>query len=126
MTETMQLLESYLDAIAARDFAAVRGCLSDVEFRQVSPIAQFDDPDEFVSSLEAIGAILHKVNIIRRFQDDEVVCHVLDLIVNLDTRRTRRIVHLARVLQGKIIDIEVIFDASEFNRMIITGDQWPF
>jgi len=30
------------------------------------------------------------------------------------------------VLQGKIIDIEVIFDASEFNRMIITGDQWPF
>ena len=119
MTEPMQLLESYIDAIAARDFAAVRGHLSDHEFRQVSPIAQFDDPDEFVASMEAVGAILHKIDIIHRFQDDDVVCHVLDFVVHLDTRRTRRIVQLARVCGGKIVDLEVIFDATEFHRMIV-------
>jgi len=126
MTEPMQLLESYIDSIAARDFVTARGYLLDTAFRQVSPIAQFDDPDDFVSSLETIGTILHKINVIHRFQDDDVVCHVMDLIVNLDTRRTRRIVQVARVRDGKIADLEVIFDASEFNRMIITGDQWPF
>lgn len=122
MTESMRLVESYLDALGARDFAAVRSYLSDAGFRYTSPIAKFDDPDEFIASLESVGAILHKINIIHRFQQDDVVCHVLDFIVNLDTRRTRRIVHLARVHEGRLVDIEVIFDASEFHRMIIRDD----
>ena len=57
-SEAMRLVEGYLDALAERDFVAVRGRLSDTGFRYVSPIARFDDPDDFVASMEGVGAIL--------------------------------------------------------------------
>jgi len=122
MTEPMRLVERYLEALAARDLAAVRGHLSDMGFHYVSPIAQFDDPDAFVASVEGFGAILHKMKTVHRFADDGVVCHVLDVTVSMETYRTRRIVQLARVQEGKIVDLEVIFDATEFNRMIVAVD----
>ena len=122
MTESMRLVERYLDALAARDLDAVRGLLSNEGFHYISPIAQFDDPDDFVASMEGVGAILHKVKIIHRFADGELVCHVVDITVSLETYRTRRIVQLARVQADKIVDLEVIFDASEFNRMIVPAD----
>lgn len=119
MTESMRLVEGYLDALAARDLDAVRGHLSDTGFHYLSPIAEFDDPDEFVASMQGFGAILHKMKIVHRFEDGAVVCHVLDVTVSMETYRTRRVVQLARVQDGKIVDLEVIFDASEFNRMIV-------
>jgi len=122
MTESMRLVERYLDALAARDLDAGRGYLSDEGFHYISPIAQFDDPDDFVTSMEGVSAILHKVKTIHRFADGDVVCHVLDITVSLETYRTRRIVQLARVQDDKIVDLEVIFDASEFNRMIVPPD----
>jgi len=122
MTESMRLVERYLDALAARDLDAVRGLLSNEGFHYISPIAQFDDPDDFVASMEGVGAILHKVKIIHRFADGELVCHVVDITVSLETYRTRRIVQLARVQDDRIVDLEVIFDASEFNRMIVPAD----
>ncbi|MFM1890958.1 MAG: hypothetical protein RLZ44_35 [Pseudomonadota bacterium] len=122
-TEPLRLVERYLDALAARDFSAVRGCLADTGFRYVSPIAQFDDPDAFVASMEGVGAILHRIDIVHRFESDGVVCHVLDITVNLEARRMRRVVEVARVQGGRISDLEVIFDATEFHRMIITDDQ---
>lgn len=120
--EPVQLVERYLDALAQRDFTAVRNHLADTGFRYTSPIAQFDDPDDFVASMMGVGAILHRIDIVHRFHDNDLVCHVLDVAVNLETRRTRRVVELARVRDGRIAGIDVIFDATEFHRMIIVGD----
>ena len=122
MTESVRVVENFLTALAARDFSAVRGCLAGSGFRYLSPIAQFDNPDDFVTSMEGVGAILHKITVLHRFEDDGLVCHVLDFTVNLETRRTRRTVQLARVRDGKIAELEVIFDATQFNRMVITDE----
>jgi ketosteroid isomerase-like protein len=67
------------------------------------------------------AAILHNVGVAHRFAEDGVVCHVLDVTVNMTGYQTQRVVQLARVRDGRIIRLEVIFDASEFNRMIGEG-----
>lgn len=122
-TESIRLVEGYLDALAARDFAAVRSRLSDTGFRYSSPIAEFSDPEAFIASMEGVGAILHKIAVVHRFANDDVVCHVLDFTINLETRRTRRVVQLARVQDDKIVELEVIFDATTFHRMIVTDEE---
>lgn len=122
-TESLLLVESYLDAVAARDFARARGHLADTGFEYISPIARFGDADAFAESMEGgVGAILHSIRIVHRFADDGAVCHVLDVTVSMADRQTRRIVQLARVQEGRIVGLEVIFDASEYHRMIGAND----
>jgi hypothetical protein len=121
-TQTLQLVERYLEAIAARDFGAARSLLADRGFGYTSPIAHFDDADRFAESMEGVGAILHGIRTRHRFVDDDVVCHVLDVTVSLDGYQTQRVVQLARVEAARIIGLEVIFDASQFHRMIGQGD----
>jgi hypothetical protein len=117
-TETLQLVERYLDAIRARDFAAARALLASRGFEYLSPIARFDDADRFAESMEAVGAILHDIRTRYRFADGDLACHILDVTVSLDAYQTQRVVQLARVAAAKIIALEVIFDASQFHRMI--------
>jgi len=121
--EPIAVVEGYLDAIAARDTAGARRYLVDNGFEYVSPIAHFLSADEFVESMGGAAAILHNLGIVHRFAEDGVVCHVLDVTVNMTGHQTQRVVQLARVRDGRIIRLEVIFDASEFNRMIGEGSE---
>ena len=121
-TESLQLVERYLEALAARDFATARSLLADSGFDYLSPIARFDDDDQFADSREGVGAILHDIRIAHRFVDGNVVCHVLDVTVSITDYRTRRVVQIARVKEAKIAGLEVIFDASEFRRMFGESD----
>mgnify|MGYP001826212800 FL=1 len=118
----LQFVENYLEALAARDFAMARSLLADSGFDYSSPIARFDDADQFAGSMEAVGAILHDIRIVHRFVAGNVVCHVLDVTVSITDYRTRRVVQIARVKDAKIAGLEMIFDASEFRRMFGEGD----
>ncbi len=121
-TDTLQLVESYLEALAARDKATARSLLADQGFDYVSPIARFSDADQFADTIEGIGAILNDIRIVHRFVDGNLACHVLDVTVSIAEYRTRRVVQLARVQDAKITGLEVIFDASEFHRMFGEND----
>nr|WP_296752219.1 nuclear transport factor 2 family protein [Thioalkalivibrio sp.] len=116
--EAIAVVEGYLDAMVARDTAGARRYLVDKGFEYVSPIAHFHNADEFIENMGGAAAILHNVGIAHRFAEDDVVCHVLDVTVNMTGHQTQRVVQLARVHDGRILRLEVLFDASEFNRMI--------
>jgi hypothetical protein len=122
-TEPNQIIERYIEAIARRDFETARSYLADRGFEYVSPIARFDDADSFASSMHAVGAILQRMETRLRFTAGSDICHVLDVTVAMASYKTQRVVHLAHVDQGRISRIEVIFDASDYHRMI--GEQSP-
>lgn len=122
--EAQGVVEGYLEAVGRRDFAAARDFLADRGFEYISPIARSGDADEFVSNMEhGAGAILHHMESRLSFVSGDDVCHVLDVTVGMDGYETQTVVHLARVEGGRIVRLEVIFDASNFNRMIGNKDQ---
>jgi hypothetical protein len=116
--DALQVVESYLEAFAQRDFEAVRTYLADRGFEYLSPIASYDDADVFLSNMDAIGAILQRMEIRQRFTADNDVCHVLDVTVGMDGYETQSVVSLARVEGNRIVRVEVIFDATRLNHMI--------
>ena len=118
MSQAADLVDSYLSAIAGRDFDAARRLLADQGFSYLSPIASFDDPDAYIASMEGVGAILHSIKTLHRFVDGDVVCHVMDIKYSMAGYQTRRAVQLAYVQGDRIQRLEVLFDASEYHQMI--------
>ncbi len=119
--EPLAVVDGYLGAMAARDTAGARSYLADADFEYISPIANFHSADAFTENMGGATAILHDVVVVHRFATDGVACHVLDVTVNMTGYQTRRVVQLAQVRDGRIIRLEVIFDASELNRMLGAG-----
>lgn len=117
------LVEDYLRAVAERDQHRARQYLSDRGFSFISPIASFDDPDAFTGYMDAVGAILQRMETRHRFVDGGTVCHVFDVTTTMGSYTTQPVVHLAGVADGRIVRIEVIFDASEYHRMIEKRDE---
>jgi len=117
ITDPQALVDRYLRAIGERDFASARTCLGDRGFRYSSPIGHYDDADSFIANIEHVGPIL--VNVETRFvcADGKRVCHFLDVTVSLSDYTTQTAVQLATVENGRIVRLEVVFDASEYHRM---------
>lgn len=116
-TDALTLVDAYLGAIAKRDFDAARGYLSDSDFRYVSPIGRYDDADVFISNIERIGPILVKMETRFRSAHGARVAHFLDVTVSIAEYVTYRSAQLTEVADGRITRIEVIFDASDYQRM---------
>jgi len=116
-----EIVDDYLEAVSRRDFVTARGYLADRGFEYVSPIARFNDPDLFFENMHGVGAILHRLDTRLRFSEGNDVCHVLDVTISMDGYDMQSVVQLAQVRDGRIVRLEVIFDASDFHRMI--GDQ---
>jgi hypothetical protein len=112
------LVQRYLTAVGERDQQAARRCLADKNFGYISPIARFDDADRFAESIAAVGAILQRIEVRQRFTDGCDVCHILDVTVAVDAYKTQTVVHLARVANNRIQRLEVVFDGSDYHRMI--------
>ncbi|HOP17972.1 MAG: hypothetical protein KDI22_11010 [Gammaproteobacteria bacterium] len=116
-TDALALVDAYLGAIAKRDFDAARGYLSDTDFRYVSPIGKYDDADVFISNIERIGPILVKMETRFRSVQGSRVAHFLDVTVSIAEYVTYRSAQLTEVANGRITRMEVIFDASDYQRM---------
>ena len=115
------IVDQYLSAIARHDGDAARVLLDDQEFHFISPIARLDDAEAFERYLDGVGAILQRMKTRHRFEEDGTVVHVLDVTSTMDGYSTQPVVHIAQVVDGRIRRIEVIFDATEYHRMIEDG-----
>jgi hypothetical protein len=116
------IVEGYLRAVAEHDQHKARRYLRDRGFSFISPIASFNSPDAFTGYLDAVGAILQRMETRHRFVDGGTVCHVFDVTTSMGSYKTQPVVHLVEVADGSIVRIEVIFDASEYHRMIENRD----
>ncbi|MGB5539798.1 MAG: nuclear transport factor 2 family protein [Gammaproteobacteria bacterium] len=109
---------SFLDAIEARDFDLARGYLSDSQFSYRSPVSRTDNADTFIALVSRIGPILERIERRRTFVDGGDVCSILQYRTTMDAIKNVPVVQLATVIAGKIVALEVFFDASEYNRML--------
>ncbi len=116
-THPRDIVQAYLDAIEARDFARARTCLHDTTFSYLSPIAEFDDADTFIHDILRVGPILEGIERRHTFAEGNLVCSVLDFKTRMAQVETNTVVQLSTVSEGRISVIEAIFDASEYLKM---------
>lgn len=120
MNHPEELVRSYLKAVGDRDFELARSFLADDGFSYSSPIADFNDADRFIQSISAVGPILEELGIRRLFVAESEVMALVDARITLHGYVTRTIAILFHMEQRRITTMEVIFDASEYNKMFAT------
>ncbi len=118
VSDPLQVVDNYLDALADRDFERLRSCLSDT-FTYNGPTARFENPEDFLSSIWAVGQILNKIERRKTFVDGPDVCSIINFYVQWDDPKTISVAQWAVVKKGKIDSIEVFFDATEYTAMFI-------
>lgn len=116
-TAPKEIVDAYLEAIAARDFALARAWLSDKRFSAHSPISEFDSADRYIADLTRVGPILEGIERRKTFVDGNDVCVILNYITRMDQRQVSPVVHWMRVDDGKINYVETLFDARQYAAM---------
>jgi hypothetical protein len=53
----------------------------------------------------------------KTFVDGQDVCHILDFIIQLSDKRTVPVAQWARVVDGRIVSLELLYDAHEYHRL---------
>jgi len=115
--DPLEVVDAYLDAIAAHDDEGARACLSDGDFAFQSPIASFASADELMLHTALSAGILQRIERVKVFVDGVDVCHFLDMVVQISEKQSVRVAHWARVRDGRIVRIEAVFDASLYRTL---------
>ena len=116
-SDAESIVTAYLDALEGRDFERLRSYLSDAGFSYRSPVSVANDADTFIIIISRIGPILERIERVRTFVDGNDVCSILKFRTTMESLKEVPVVQLATVADGKIVSMEVFFDASEYNRM---------
>lgn len=111
------VVSAYLDAFEDRDFERARQYLSDTTFHYHSPVSDADNADAFTINISRLGPILERIERRKVFTKDDEVCVIMHLITTMEHLKDVPVVQLTKVVDGRITDMEVFFDASEYNRM---------
>ena len=119
MSETAaeKIVTAYLDALENRDFERLHRFLSDTGFSYRSPVSKADNADDYTLIISRVGPIIEKIERVRNFVDGDDVCSILRFRTTMDTLKEVPVVQLTSVVNGKIVAIEIFFDASEYNKM---------
>jgi hypothetical protein len=117
MLTPQQTVAAYLQAIADRDLEQARQYLADARFRYHSPIGSFDNADRLIESLFGVPPILEQLTLRKCLSAGEEVIGILDVRVTMQNYATHAIAFWCQVQDGRIRNMEVIFDASEYRRM---------
>jgi ketosteroid isomerase-like protein len=111
------IVTAYLDALQDRDFERLRTYLADSGFSYRSPVSVADNADDYITLVSRVGPILEGIERIKTFVDGNDVCCILRFRTTMESLKEVPVVQLATVAEGKIVAMEVFFDASEYNRM---------
>jgi hypothetical protein len=114
-----EVVNDLFDAFEARDFERVRGFLSEDAFSYLSPIESFSNADSYIASISRVGPILERIERCKTFVNGNDVCSILKIHTTMDTLDATPVVELTTVVGGKITSMEAIFDATEYNKMIV-------
>jgi ketosteroid isomerase-like protein len=115
--EPRSVVESFLQAVEQRDFDRARGYLSWDRFRYVGPTRTFDSPEDFMANLILLEPILEKVIRRRWFMDGDEVCLIATYVTSMEALRNIRTAQWMKVEDGKIVSMEVFFDAHAYAKM---------
>jgi limonene-1,2-epoxide hydrolase len=111
------LVEAYLDALVARDDERIRAMLSHQGFHYESPIASCDGADDYLQYLMMTAGIVRRIERLRAFADGGDVCHWLRVETQLSERVSTKMVQWAKVADGRITSIEMLFDPYRYRML---------
>ena len=114
-----EVVSALFDAFEVRDFGLARTFLSEDGFSYQSPIESFTNADAYISNISRVGQILKRIERCKTFVNGNEVCSVLKVHTTMDTLNAAPVALLTTVLDGKIASMEAIFDATEYNKMIV-------
>ncbi len=121
-SDPLAVVEAYLAAQAARDFATMRGLLADQDFCFRSPIAAFDRAEDFVEYAAMSSGIIIDKQVRKVFVAGADVCHVLTYRIQISEKLSVEVAQWSQVKAGRIQRIETIFDASAY-RSLFPGEE---
>ena len=113
-----QVVDSYFAAFAARDFDALRACLTDGPFSHRSPIASIDRADTFAALQTRRDHDACALDRRRTFVDGDEACAIVSYRIRLSDLMEVPVATWFRMAGGRIVAIETFFDATEYRRMI--------
>jgi ketosteroid isomerase-like protein len=112
--DSAQVVEDFFAAWTSKDFERARALLHD-DVRFEGPIDTFTDADSYIAALQQLGGIVTGADKQKLFVDGDDVCLIYDLkTVPIPSART---CEWARVRDGKIASMSVVFDARPFAAM---------
>jgi hypothetical protein len=117
MNDARRQVEEYLDAIESHAYDRARLVLADEGFEYESPICRFSSADAFAQHMSLIGGIIQRIERVKIFVDGQDICHFLVLVTQISHKESTKLVQWARVQDGRINRIEVLFDAHWYRRM---------
>jgi len=113
-----RIVDDYLDAIESHDYERARGLLTEKGFSYESPLSSFSSADDFMQHMSLLGGIIHRIEHRKVFVDGDDLCHFLVFVVQLSDKETTKAVQWARVADGRIQRIEMLFDAHWYRQML--------
>jgi hypothetical protein len=109
-SDPLAVVERYLDALAAHEHDALASLLAPKGFRYESPIIEIDGAEDYLDYIIMSSGILHDIQRLQVFADGTDVCHWLVLETQVSERVFTRAAQWARVQEGRITRIELLFD----------------
>ncbi len=116
------LVDCFLNAVEARDFERMGQCLSPQQFSYVSPIETFDNAEDFIARASRVAPITKRIERRKLFVDGNEVCVIYNFITTMDALAVTRTAQWMRVESGKIVSIELFFDAHAYASMFEMQD----
>ena len=115
--ESARIVNAFLAAFVARDYAAARRYLADEGFYYEDPVYRFDSPDQLIRYFEMMGPIIGSVEVLKQFVDGDDVCTILCFSAQLSEKTTAMTVQWAQVRGDRIARIYGIYDAHEQKKL---------
>lgn len=112
--DPLSVVTDYLAALHAFDYDRARACLADEGFEFSSPTHRFQSADDFIRHLSLAGGIIQSAQTRKVFVDGADLCHILTYRIQISEKQDVAVAQWTRVLEGRIVRMEIIFDASVY------------
>ncbi|MEI6668633.1 MAG: nuclear transport factor 2 family protein [Acidobacteriota bacterium] len=110
------IVRPYFDAWTSGDMARARTYLADdLDFQ--GAIDRFNRADAFVPALSGFAGMLVRTDLLHEFYTDDAAALLYDC-VSPTPAGTIRTAEFLRVKDGKIVEIRLVFDASELRKLM--------
>lgn len=119
LLKPLDIVNAYLEAAIAFDYARARTYLADEGFQYVTPLNQFQSADQFIAYAELASPIVQRVESRKVFVNGDDVCHIFNVTSQISEKRSDVLVLWANVQDGKIKTLEMIFDAHEYKMLLV-------
>jgi hypothetical protein len=114
--DSRQLIETYHNAWTTGDFVTARRCLADnLDFK--GSIDAFRKADDFLNALKGFKGMLRGIRLLKSYFDHDGGA----LLYDCDTATPAGVIRTSEffsVDNGKIIEIRLVFDATELRKLM--------